>query len=126
MQVVNFLKIILIIILLYACTKEMNPKRSSYGGSCSLNFYNKESELPVITGSIYDENKNFHPASVMINGVLLALSSEKFKVNVAAGSYDILVGAIGNKYISIENLKINKGDSLHIDFTLEMLPAQLH
>jgi hypothetical protein len=104
------------------------------GISCSPNLNHdtdNEQETPQITkgktknggciiaGHCYDfEKTNIIPAGIVINGVVLEAEDGFFQYHVWPGDYDIRAGFIGRKW-ALRSVKIEKGDSVHVNFYLE-------
>lgn len=61
-----------------------------------------------------------------INGALLQTDSGYFDLNVLPSSYTLTGGFIGRKWVLLEDLIIQEGDSIFIQFKMEVDDRLLH
>lgn len=102
--------------------------KDAIGGNYSIQRLKSKTGYTKLGGVFYtDESpKKIIPVGMTINGVLLQTDSGYFDFNVLPSSYTLTGGFIGRKWVLLEDLIIQEGDSIFIQFNMEVDNRPLH
>lgn len=127
MRVVNNLTILLLTCIYTNCAAQSHKTdRSEMYEVVRYRSENGSSYIDLNAFEFEDKSRTF-PAVYQINDIIFAPDSiGSFKLHVLEGKFRIRAGAISKKWAEINDLEVQKGDSIYIKVYLENDLEPLH
>ena len=127
MRVAKFL----VLLLLINCSNKIIFHRLStdaIGGSNSIYTEKSKSRHTKLCGIFYSKEFPIQviPAAMTVNGVVIQSDSGKFNLDVMPGTFTITGGFIGRKWVLLEELNLHEGDSVFVEFSMEIDSRKLY
>lgn len=126
MQAVKYL---LLVLLFAIYTTSCSSKKSfiTINNYEVIAYKSKENSTYIVLKAFSYEMKNEVPSYYRVNNILMGIKDpdEKLVVAVMPGKFTIEAGSIGKKETIIEDLKVNRGDSVLVNIFLKDDPQPL-